>query len=41
MLGAGHYNARAIFKVRLLTPNHTRHQPPVSPMDVAFLVPEA
>ncbi len=28
-------------QARLTSPKNTRHQPPVNPMDVAFLVPEA
>jgi hypothetical protein len=28
-------------QARLTSPKNTRHQPPVKPMDVAFLVPEA
>jgi len=41
MPGGGLYNARAIFQGQPGIPNQTRHQPPDSPMDVAFFVPEA
>ena len=36
-----HYNAHAIYRPAWKDRNHMRHKPPVSPMDVAFLVPEA
>jgi len=36
-----HYNAHAIYRPAWKDQNHKRHKPPVSPMDVAFLVPEA
>ena len=36
-----HYNAHAIYRPAWKDQNLKRHQPPVSPMDVAFLVPEA
>ncbi len=35
------YNAHAIYRPAWKDQNLKRHQPPVSPMDVAFLVPEA
>ena len=36
-----HYNAHAIRRLAWNHNYHKRHPPPVSPMDVAFLVPEA
>jgi len=36
-----YYNAHAIYRPAWTHQYHTRHKPPVSPMDVAFLVPEA
>ena len=36
-----HYNAHAIRRSAWKQYYHKRHPPPVSPMDVAFLVPEA
>ena len=36
-----HYNAHAIYRPAWKHRNPMRHKPPVSPMDVAFLVPEA
>ncbi len=41
MFGPCHYNAHAIYRPAWKYRNHMRHKPPVSPMDVAFLVPEA
>ena len=41
MQWACHYNAHAIYRPAWKDENHSRHQPPESPMDVAFLVPEA
>jgi hypothetical protein len=41
MLRVCHYNAHAIHRPAWKHDYHTRHPPPVSPMDVAFLVPEA
>ena len=41
MLGVCHYNAHAIRRPAWKQYYHMRHPPPVSPMDVAFLVPEA
>jgi len=41
MFGPCHYNAHAIYRPAWKYQNHMRHKPPVSPMDVAFLVPEA
>ena len=41
MHGACHYNAHAIYRPAWKCQNHMRHKPPVSPTDVAFLVPEA
>ena len=35
------YNAHAIYRPAWKDQNLKRHQPPVNPMDVAFLVPEA
>jgi len=41
LFGPCHYNAHAIYRPAWKDQNHMRHKPPVSPMDVAFLVPEA
>ena len=41
MFGPCHYNAHAIYRPAWKYQNHKRHKPPVTPMAVAFLVPEA
>jgi hypothetical protein len=41
MAGAEHYNAHAYRRPAWIRIQDTRHKPPVIPMDVAFLVPEA
>jgi len=41
MIGPCHYNAHAIYRPAWKYQNHKRHKPPVNPMAVAFLVPEA
>jgi hypothetical protein len=41
MAGVGHYNAHAYYRPAWNRNQDKRHKPPVSPMDVAFLVPEA
>ena len=41
MPGVGHYNAHAYRRPAWIRYQDKRHKPPVSPMDVAFLVPEA
>jgi len=40
MYGACNYNAHAIRRPAWNHFDHTRHPPPVIPMEVAFLVPE-
>jgi hypothetical protein len=41
MYGVYNYNAHAIRRLAWNHFDHTRHPPPVIPMEVAFLVPEA
>ncbi len=40
MPGGCNYNARAVYRPAWIPRKNMRHKPPVSPMDVAFLVPE-